>query len=252
MQRPHFRVRPFAFLLSAHKAAKIIVETDNQQQGKPMNWIPNSGLGALDTPAQKSLAALASQHAPKGTALFHPGDAARGFVVILSGRIEIFLTGPTGREILLYAVEPGQSCVQTTLGLLGGEDYTGEAVAATDCELVMIPKTLFLSLMDTEPGFRSFVFHAFATRMQSMMHLLERVAFQRVESRLACVLLDMADGYQVHATQAELAARIGSAREVISRRLDAMAKRGLVTTDRGLVRLTNISALRRMAECEND
>lgn len=217
-----------------------------------MNWTTQAGLGTLDTPALASLTALAKQHVPKGTSLFHPGDAARGFVVVLAGRIEVFLTGPTGREILLYAVEPGQSCVQTTLGLLGGEDYTGEAITATDCELVLIPRTLFLSLMESASGFRAFVFHAFAARMQSMMHLLERVAFQRVDSRLASILLAMAEGLEVHATQADLAARIGSAREVISRRLDAMAKRGLVSTDRGLVRLTNIAALRRLAESEND
>ncbi|MCK7475756.1 MAG: cyclic nucleotide-binding domain-containing protein [Rhodopseudomonas palustris] len=51
--------------------------------------------------------------------MFRPGDAAQGFVVVLEGRVEVFLTGPTGREILLYAVEPGQGCVQTTLGLMG-------------------------------------------------------------------------------------------------------------------------------------
>lgn len=217
-----------------------------------MTWTTEAGLGALDPRALASLTTLAKQHVPKGTPLFHPGDAARGFVVVLSGRIEVFLTGPTGREILLYAVEPGQSCVQTTLGLLGGEDYTGEAITATDCELVLIPKPLFLALMESAAGFRAFVFQAFATRMQSMMHLLERVAFQRVESRLASILLELSKGSEVHATHAELATRIGSAREVISRRLDAMAKRGLVATDRGLVRITDPAALRRMADSEND
>lgn len=217
-----------------------------------MSWTTQAELGALNGAELASLAALSTQHVPRGTTLFHPGDPARGFVVVLSGRIEVFLTGPTGREILLYAVEPGQSCVQTTLGLLGGEEYTGEAITATDCDLIMIPKALFLSLMETAAGFRAFVFRAFAARMQSMTHLLERVAFQRVESRLASVLLDLAAGSAVHATHAELAARIGTAREVISRRLDAMAKRGLVETDRGVVRLMDVSALRRMAASEND
>ena len=64
--------------------------------------------------------------------MFRPGDMAQGFVIVLSGRIEVRLTSASGREILLYAVEPGESCVQTTLGLMGGEPYSGEAVAATD------------------------------------------------------------------------------------------------------------------------
>lgn len=196
------------------------------------------------------LEALLPAGVPKGTLLFQPGEAAKGFVVVLKGRVEVFLTGPTGREILLYAVEPGQSCVQSTLGLLGGEDYTGEAITATDCDLVLIPRALFLALMDQAAPFRAFVFQAFAARMQGMMLLLERVAFQRVESRLAATLLALAEDGAVVATQADLAIRIGTAREVISRRLDSFVRRGWVETDRGRVRLTDAAALRRLAQSD--
>lgn len=206
----------------------------------------------LDTRARATLTRLQPVDVPKGAALFHPGDVAKGFVVVLSGRIEVYLTGPTGREILLYAVEPGQSCVQTTLGLLGGEDYSGEAIAATDCRMVLIPRALFLSLMDGSEAFRHFVFAAFAQRMQGMMQVLERVAFTRVECRLAGELLRIAEGSEVHATQAELATRIGSAREVVTRRLDQFASRGWVTTERGRVSLTDIPALRRLAAAGED
>ena len=184
---------------------------------------------------------------PKGTALFHPGEAARGFAVVLEGRIEVFLIGPNGRDILLYAVEPGGTCVQTTLGLLGGEDYTGEALAATDCTLVLIPREMFLALMDGSAAFRAFVFAAFAERMQAMMHLLERVAFQRIESRLARALLDRAEAGVVRATHHDLATAIGSAREVVSRRLDGFARRGLVSTERGTVTIRDAAALARLS-----
>ena len=154
---------------------------------------------------------------------------------------------PTGRDILLYAVEPGQSCVQSTLGLMGGEDYSGEAIAQTDTSLVLLPRTTFLSLMDSSDAFRGFVFTAFATRLQSMMHLLERVAFQRVESRLAQCLLDRAEDNTLNATHAEIATMIGSAREVVSRRLDALARRGIVTLDRGTVHITDRDTLENIA-----
>ena len=211
-------------------------------------WIDHApGLEALDAPARARLTALAPTTLPKGTALFHPGEAARGFAVVLSGRIEVFLIGPNGRDILLYAVEPGGTCVQTTLGLLGGEDYTGEALTATDCDLVLIPRETFLGLMDASAAFRAFVFAAFAARMQGMMHLLERVAFQRVESRLARALLDRATGGSVRATHQELATAIGSAREVVSRRLDGFARRGLVATERGTVTIRDAVGLARLA-----
>lgn len=212
-----------------------------------MGWTATTGFAALAAEARARLDALLPLRLPKGTLMFHPGDAAQGFVVVLEGRVEVFLTGASGREILLYAVEPGQSCVQTTLGLMGGEDYTGEAITATDCHVVVIPKPLFLTLMDDSAPFRAFVFTAFATRMQDMMLLLERVAFQRVESRLAGALLALARDDQVNATQSDLATRIGSAREVISRRLDHFTRRGWVRTDRGRVTLLDPAALRRIA-----
>jgi CRP/FNR family transcriptional regulator, anaerobic regulatory protein len=184
---------------------------------------------------------------PKGTVLFHPETEAQGFLIVLSGRIEVHLTGPTGREILLYEVEPGQSCVQTTLGLLGDTPYSGEAVAATEAMIVLIPKPMFQTLMAEDPAFRGFVFSSFARRMQDVTRLLERVAFGRIETRLASALLDLAVGDVVSATQAELAARIGSVREVVTRRLDAFVRAGWVETDRGTVRICDRPAIQRVA-----
>ncbi len=206
-----------------------------------------AGLDGLDAAARARLSRLQPAALSRGTPLFHPGEVARGFVVVLSGRIEVFLTGASGRDILLYAVEAGGTCIQTTLGLLGGEDYSGEALAATDCAIVLIPKAEFLALMDSSAAFRSFVFGAFAARMQGMMHVLERVAFQRIESRLAAALLDRAEGDRISATHQELATAIGSAREVVSRRLEAFARSGLVVTERGAVLLRDRAALARLA-----
>ena len=191
--------------------------------------------------------ALPEQSVPKGAVLFRAGDAAQGFVVVLQGRIEVHLTGPSGREILLYSVEPGQSCVQTTLGLMAGEPYSGEAFAATEAKVVMIPRPVFLQLMESEAAFRGFVLTALGRRMQDVTRLLEQVAFATIESRLAAALLDMAEADQVQATQAELAARIGSAREVVTRRLDAFQRAGWVETDRGTVRITDRLALEQAA-----
>lgn len=206
-----------------------------------------AGLSALEPQAQAALRALAPVEVARGTTLFRPGDIAQGFAVVLAGRIEVFLTGPTGREILLYAVEPGSSCVLTTLALLGSDAYAGEALTSRDTRLVIIPRALFGRLMDGSPAFRAHVFAAFSTRMQDMMTLLERVAFHRVEARLAAELLGLAQGDEVRATHQELAARIGSAREVVSRRLDVMARAGLVATERGVVVLRDQPALGRLA-----
>lgn len=195
----------------------------------------------------RQLSALPARSLPAGTVLFRPGEAAQGFVIVLSGRIEVRLTAPNGREVLLYAVEPGQSCVQTTLGLLGDETYTGTAITASEVRAVLIPRPLFAEAMDRDARFRSFVLRAFGRRMADVTRVLEQVAFGRLEPRLAQALLDLAAAGVVHATQADLAARIGSVREVVSRHLGLWAREGLIRADRGQIVLLDADALRRLA-----
>jgi CRP/FNR family transcriptional regulator len=211
----------------------------------PQDW--TAALTNLDRDSRHSLAALPRTALARGAVLFRAGELASGFPVVVAGRVEVVLTGASGRELLLYAVEPGQSCVQTTLGLLGNELYSAEAVAVAETDLVMIPRATFLALMDSDPAFRREVIRLFARRMQEITRLLERVAFGRIEARLADALLLGAQGGVVQATHAELAARIGSAREVVTRRIDAFVREGWVSTDRGEVRILDEAALRQLA-----
>ena len=213
-----------------------------------MDWISASPLDKLEPEAKARLAHIQASALPKGTPIFHAGDAVQGFAVVLSGKVGVYLTGAGGREILLYDITPGKTCVQSTIGLMSHELYSAEAICEVDTRLAFLPRTTFATLLSSSPAFRDYVFSAFAERMHSMMHLLEQVAFVRVETRLAAALLKLADGNVVHATHAELATHIGSAREVVSRRLDAMAKRGFVRLDRGLVTLTNPAALQAFSE----
>jgi CRP/FNR family transcriptional regulator len=214
-----------------------------------MGWRARAtALPPVEGAAAAALDRLTPMEVPEGAVLFRPGETVKGFVIVLRGRVDVYLTGLSGREILLYEVVPGQSCVQSTLGLMGGEDYSGEAVAREASEIVLVPRDLFLRLMDEAPAFRAFVFAAFAARLQSMMHLLDRVAFQRVETRLAQCLVDRAQGDTLNATHAEIAVMIGTAREVVSRRLDALARRGIVALARGQVRIVDAAALREIAD----
>jgi CRP/FNR family transcriptional regulator len=207
-----------------------------------MDWIDQAvGLEVLDDQCRARLSTLQPIELPVGKVVFRPGNEVAGFVLVVSGRVGVYLTGPTGREILLYQVTPGETCVQTTLGLLGEQDYSGEAVAETPVKAVIVPKAMFMELLTTSESFRSFVFHAFASRLQAIMTVLERVAFITVEERLASVLLERADeDGLVHNTHQELATAIGSAREVVSRRLELFGKRGLVALERGNIKIADL------------
>ena len=106
--------------------------------------LPGLALASLAPADRAALAALPVMTLPAGQPLFQTGDRAQGFMILLEGRVEVFLTGPSGREILLYAVEPGQSCIQTTLGLIGDEVYAGAAQTTCPIRAVMIPRGQFL------------------------------------------------------------------------------------------------------------
>lgn len=213
------------------------------------SWIagtPYSGI--LDEASREALEPLKPQLMKAGTVLFRPGDAPFGFVLILSGRVNVYLNSRTGRELLLYSIDPGETCVQTTLGLLGEQTYSGEAIADSEIVAVIVPPPLFERLVTDSEPFRRFVFSAFAERLGEMTQLLEMVAFVRVERRLAQWLV--AEGgpdNAVRATHGEIASAIGSAREVVSRRLEALAGRGVVSLERGMVRITAPAELRRIA-----
>ncbi|EKF60038.1 CRP/FNR family transcriptional regulator [Agrobacterium albertimagni AOL15] len=212
-------------------------------------WADQAGfLGGIDAEARRELEALKPVHVPVRSTLFRPGDSAQSFVILLSGRIGVYLTGRNGRELLLYSVTPGETCVQTTLGVLGGAPYSGEAVAESDLVAVMVPPAIFETLMAESTAFRSFVFKAFADRLGDLMFVLEQVAFVKVEQRLAHALLARADQEEhVALTHHDLSVIIGTAREVVSRRLEALASKGVVANERGQIRIINRAELARMA-----
>ena len=215
-----------------------------------MSWTAEAReLAALEPRARGVLERLVPAEVPQGAELFRPGETVKGYVIVLSGHVAVSLLGPNGRDILLYEVAPGQSCIQSTLGLLGGDDYSAEAVATGPTRLVLIPRPVFLELLDSSPAFRKVVFAAFAERMQAMMQLIETMSFMRVEARLAALILERADEEGVLAiTQAEVARAIGTAREVVSRRLDKLAHAGTLRTERGLIRIRDRAALEALAE----
>ena len=197
----------------------------------------------MDDAARARLALMSPITLPHDQVLFRPGDAVQGYVIVLEGCVNVGLSGTNGREMLLYAVTPGQSCIQSTLGLLGGDDYSAEARTHGPTRLVLLPKPVFMELLSRSEQFRNMVMRAFSDRMQMLMHLLEKVTFQRAEHRLADRLLQLDQGDEITITQNELARDIGTAREVVSRRLEAWAKRGWVETGRGRLRILNRAAL---------
>ena len=184
---------------------------------------------------------------PAGTQVFAPGQSADKLLLMLEGSVKVQQKSETGREVSLYRVHAGESCVLTTACMLAFEDYSAEGVAETDVTAAAIPRKTFDGLVARSAIFREFVFTAYSRRITDLFTLIDDIVFQRMDVRLAARLLDLADEADVvRATHAFLANELGTAREVVSRTLAEFHRRGWVEQSRGEVRLTGRSGLERL------
>jgi len=176
-------------------------------------------LAALDPPTRARLREAAQRVAAQaGTRLFDEGSPCQAYLILLDGQIRVQKLGESGREIVLYRVEPGQTCIVTTACLMSGTAYDAEGIAETDIVAEAVPMAAFRALLASSANFRDFVFRAYGTRISGLLMLIEEVAFGRIDQRLAACLLDHAHGRDmVDATHQELAIELGTAREVVSR-----------------------------------
>lgn len=185
---------------------------------------------------------------PAGTVIFAPGQPADNLLLLLEGTVRVQQRSDTGREVFLYRVHPGESCVLTTACMLAFDDYAADGIAETDVTAVAIPRQVFDDLLARSPVFREFVLTAYARRITDLFTLIDDIVFQRMDVRLAARLLELADvGGIVRATHALLGSELGTAREVISRTLSEFQRRGWVAQSRGELRLTNREGLERLA-----
>jgi CRP/FNR family transcriptional regulator len=213
-------------------------------------WIHRfPGLAALEPalrdPLEKASKVIAL---PAGSVIFGPGKAPESLMLMLEGTVRVQQTSEQGREIVLYRISAGESCVLTTACLLAYEDYLATAVAETDVTAVAIPRAVFDELIAKSAMFRKFVFTAYSRRMTDIFRIVEEVAFARMDVRLAQKILALAgDAPTVKTTHQQLAAELGTAREVVSRLLHEFQRRGWTGGARGEIDILKRSSLEGLA-----
>lgn len=169
-------------------------------------------------------------HLPVGTVVFRPGQACTGLPLLLEGRVKVSQFGEGGRQLVLYRVEPGQTCVVTSGCLLDASAYAAQGEVEWPTRAVALPAGLFRRLLDGHAPFRALVFGQFSERLQTLMAVVDAVAFHRLDERLAAWLL--ARGARVAMTHQAIADELGSAREVVTRVLRQFAEDGLLQVSR--------------------
>ncbi len=184
---------------------------------------------------------------PAGKTLFYPGAPCQNYVLVVNGTIRVQLIAESGREILLYQVKPGDSCVLTTSCLLGQKAYPAEGVTEDEVSAFVISQNKFQHALNHSEFFRQFVFDNFSMRLASVITRMEEVVFEALEQRLAKILLAAPEG-KLKKTHQILASELGTAREVISRNLKRFERYGWITLGRGTITIQNPQALQKLAD----
>ncbi|WP_138379234.1 Crp/Fnr family transcriptional regulator [Luteithermobacter gelatinilyticus] len=182
---------------------------------------------------------------PAGSVLFSEGVRCEGYVLLLDGSVKVRKLSEDGRELVLYRVEAGESCIMTTTCLMSDEGYQAEGIAETDVVMALIPPNSFTRLLEISDPFRRFVFGVFSRRLSMLTMLVDEVVFKKLDKRLAQLLLDYADrkGHVLSLTHQHLAGELGSVREVVSRQLKQFERDGLVRLSRGVIEILDRDGL---------
>ncbi len=166
------------------------------------------------------------------------GDNSRctGIPMVMRGRLRLFRTSDKGRELTLYRIGEGELCILAAVCALGDMEYNFTIEAEKDSSLAIIPPDIFRELLYRSDAFRTHVFNALASRLILSIDTIEMLIFMSIEERLIEYLQRVANAAgEVRITHEQLAVELGSSREVITRQLQKMAEKGILTLKRGKI-----------------
>ena len=195
--------------------------------------------------AQTRLAEL-----PARTPICDEGQQCAHLALVLEGVGRVYKLSPNGREVTLYRIYPGQSCVLTASCIMSRQAFPAMAVSETPVTALLVPPAHVRNWFCAEPAWRDFVFGLLSHRLGDIISVVEEVAFKRIDLRLAEQMMSALDRGErrLAKTHAELAADVGSSREVVSRILRDFSERGLIRSRRGEIEIVDAEAIRQWVE----
>ena len=217
-------------MLDNHTRSRLL------QQYPMLDTLPAESMSQL-------LASLTMLRIPAGTMVFDENQSCQGFPLLLSGSVRVFKSAANGRELQLYRVVAGDSCILTSSCLLGHVQYQARGMAELDTEMLVITPAMFEKLLALHKPFRDYIFGLFAERITGLMQLLSAVAFQKLDQRLAALLAGKPS--PLYATHQALADELGSVREIVSRLLKNFAEQGWIRLGREQIEIVDADALKR-------
>lgn len=193
--------------------------------------------GGTDGMLRDLIAVSRRQAVPAGSQIYHEGDACSGIAFVLSGDIRVYKIGQTGREITLYEIGPGETCILNASCILSGQRYPAHATTLEDTDLLLVPAAEFRRMVADNEMMREFVFTLLSRRLSGVMELVEEIAFGRMDERLSGYLIERSADGKLETTHQRIANDLGTSREVVSRLLKDLERAGRVRLSRNEILL---------------
>ena len=169
------------------------------------------------------------------TVMMHTNSYVRSIPVVLSGSMRVMRQDDDGREVLLYYIKPGESCIMSFLAGIHEDTSKVKLVVEEDAEVVMIPIAKASEWVKSYPEWSDFIFKLYHKRFEELLEVINAVSFQKLDDRIITLLKRKAAVYrsnELHITHQQVAEELGTTREVISRLLKQMEKQRLITLSR--------------------
>lgn len=165
-------------------------------------------------------------------------DYIKSVPIVLSGSIKVLKIDEDGKEVLLYYIKPGESCVMSFLGATCNQTSKIKAIVEEKAEVLMLPIHKSFELIKDNPAWLEFIFQLYNRRFEELLEVVNSVVFQHVDERLWDLLkkkVKMLKTSELILTHQQLADELGTAREVVSRLLKQLEKKDQVKLSRNKV-----------------
>ena len=177
---------------------------------------------------------------PAETVMMQSNSYIRSIPVVLSGSMRVMREDEDGREILLYYIKPGESCIMSFLAGIHEDTSKVKLVVEEDSEVLMLPIAKASEWIKVYPEWADFIFKLYHKRFEELLDVINAVAFQKLDDRIVTLLKRKANVYgsnEFSVTHQQLAEELGTTREVVSRLLKQMEKQELITLSRNKITL---------------
>jgi len=187
---------------------------------------------------------------PDGQMLMKQNQECQNIPMVISGHLRIYKLSSSGREMTLYRIGPGETCLISIACQIKGQDFPAMAQVEGKTHLFMLPSFVCADVLGTSLAWKDFIITSIYDHLTDVMQTLEAVAFDRTDHRLILWLMEKSAGRNasILCTHEEIAIELGTAREVVSRLLGELKNKGAVTLGRGKIMITDSTQLALLAE----